>query len=126
MKKAIATDKAPKALGPYSQGVVFGDLLYVSGQTPIDPATGTIPQGIKEQTKRALDNVKAVVEKAGATMDSVVKTIVFLKDMNEFAAMNEVYATYFSGVYPARSTVEVARLPKDVSVEIEALVSLAK
>jgi len=126
MKTAVATDKAPKALGPYSQGVVFGKLLYVSGQTPIDPATGSIPQGITEQTKRALDNVKAIVEKAGATMDSVVKTIVFLKDMNDFAAMNAVYATYFAGIFPARSTVEVARLPKDAMVEIEALVTLEK
>ena len=126
MKAAVATDKAPKALGPYSQGVVFGNLLYVSGQTPIDPVSGMIPQGITEQTKRALDNVKAIVEKAGATMDAVVKTIVFLKDMNDFAAMNAVYASYFGGVFPARSTVEVARLPKDAMVEIEALVTLEK
>jgi len=124
MKTAIATDKAPKALGPYSQGIIFGNLVYVSGQTPIDPATGTIPAGIEAQARRALDNVKAVLEKAGASMDSVVKTTVFLKDMNDFQAMNAVYASYFTGACPARSTVEVARLPKDAMVEIEALAIL--
>ncbi|HOX31722.1 MAG TPA: RidA family protein [Spirochaetales bacterium] len=124
MKKAIATEKAPKALGPYSQGIAFGNLLFVSGQTPIVPADGTIPAGVVEQSKRALENVKAVVEAAGASMASVLKTTVFLKDMKDFPAMNEVYASYFAGTFPARSTVEVARLPKDVLVEIEAIVGL--
>lgn len=124
MKTVVATDKAPKALGPYSQGIAFGNLVYVSGQTPINPSTGLIPSGITEQTKRALENVKAVAEKAGASLESVVKTTVFLKDMNDFQAMNAVYATYFAGACPARSTVEVARLPKDALVEIEALAVL--
>jgi 2-iminobutanoate/2-iminopropanoate deaminase len=125
MKNAVTTDLAPKALGPYSQGIAFGNLLYVSGQTPIDPATGSIPPLISDQARRALENVKAVVEAAGSSMDSVVKTTVFLKDMDDFPAMNAVYATFFSGAYPARSTVEVARLPKDALVEIEALALLA-
>ena len=122
MNQVIHTNNAPAAIGPYSQAVKAGNLLFVSGQLPIDPATGAFPEGIKAQTNQSLSNVKAILEAAGLTMDSVVKTTVFLSDMNNFAAMNEVYATFFSeGNYPARSAVEVARLPKDALVEIEVI-----
>ena len=122
MNQTIHTDKAPAAIGPYSQAVKTGDLLFVSGQLTIDPATGAFPEGIQAQTKQSLTNVKAILEAAGLTMDSVVKTTVFLSDMNNFGAMNEVYATFFTeGSYPARSAVEVARLPKDALVEIEVI-----
>ena len=122
MKKEIATTAAPGAIGPYSQATDLGSLVITSGQLPIDPATGAFPEGIQEQTKQSLTNVKAILEAAGLTMDSVVKTTVFLSDMNNFGAMNEVYATFFTeGSYPARSAVEVARLPKDALVEIEVI-----
>ncbi len=122
MKKAIATDKAPAAIGPYSQGIQAGGLTITSGQLPIDPATGAFAEGgIADQTRQSLENVKAVLAAAGYTMDDVIKTTVFLKDMNDFAAMNEVYATFFSATPPARSAVEVARLPKDALLEIEAI-----
>ncbi len=122
MKKAIATDKAPAAIGPYSQGIQAGGLTITSGQLPIDPATGAFAEGgIAGQTRQSLENVKAVLAAAGYTMDDVIKTTVFLKDMNDFAAMNEVYATFFSATPPARSAVEVARLPKDALLEIEAI-----
>ena len=122
MKKAIATDKAPAAIGPYSQGIQAGGLTITSGQLPIDPATGAFAEGgITDQTRQSLENVKAVLAAAGYTMDDVIKTTVFLKDMNDFAAMNEVYATFFSATPPARSAVEVARLPKDALLEIEAI-----
>ena len=122
MKKQIASEKSPAAIGPYSQGIEANGFVYCSGQLPIDVATGTMPEGIKEQTKQSLTNVKAILEAAGLTMDSVVKTTVFLSDMNNFGAMNEVYATFFTeGSYPARSAVEVARLPKDALVEIEVI-----
>ena len=122
MKTIISTAKAPAAIGPYSQATDLGSLVITSGQLPIDPATGAFPEGIQEQTKQSLTNVKAILEAAGLTMDSVVKTTVFLSDMNNFAAMNEVYATFFTeGNYPARSAVEVARLPKDALVEIEVI-----
>ena len=124
MRKAIGTEQAPAPIGPYSQGIAFGNLLFVSGQTPIDPATGAIPPAVADQARRALENVKAIVEAAGATMGSVLKTTVFLKDMRDFPAMNEVYATFFKGDFPARSTVEVARLPKDALVEIEAVAAI--
>ena len=121
-KEIIATPNAPQAIGPYSQAIKKGGLVFCSGQIPLDPATGqVVAGGIAEQTTRVLENLKAVLEAAGAGLDSVVKTTVFLKDLAEFAAMNEVYATYFGSAAPARSTVEVARLPKDVSVEIEAI-----
>ncbi|MDY5612633.1 RidA family protein, partial [Dysosmobacter sp.] len=114
MKTIISTAKAPAAIGPYSQATDLGSLVITSGQLPIDPATGAFPEGIQEQTRQSLTNVKAILEAAGLTMDSVVKTTVFLSDMNNFGAMNEVYATFFTeGSYPARSAVEVARLPKD-------------
>ena len=119
---AIHTPNAPAAIGPYSQAIEAGSTIYVSGQLPIDPATGAFPEGIQAQTKQSLTNVKAILEAAGLSMDSVVKTTVFLSDMNNFGAMNEVYATFFTeGSYPARSAVEVARLPKDALVEIEVI-----
>ena len=116
MKKAISTQNAPQAIGPYSQGVSFGDLIFTSGQIPVNPATSEIPAGIQEQTKQVLSNISAVLEAAGSSMDKVS-----IKDMNDFAAMNEVYASFFKEPFPARTTVEVARLPKDVLVEIEAI-----
>ena len=120
--KTISTTKAPAAIGPYSQAIKVGNLLYTSGQLPIDPATGAFPEGgIKEQTRQSLLNVKAILEEAGLTMANVVKTTVFLADMNDFADMNGVYATFFPENPPARSAVEVARLPKDAMVEIEAI-----
>ena len=122
MKTIISTAKAPAAIGPYSQAVQTGGLVITSGQLPIDPATGAFPEGIQAQTRQSLTNVKAILEEAGVSMDSVVKTTVFLSDMNNFGAMNEVYATFFTeGCYPARSAVEVARLPKDALVEIEVI-----
>ncbi len=122
MKNIINTANAPAAIGPYSQAIDLGAMVITSGQLPIDPATGAFPEGIKEQTRQSLTNVKAILEAAGLTMDAVVKTTVFLSDMNNFGAMNEVYATFFSeGNYPARSAVEVARLPKDALVEIEVI-----
>ena len=122
MKKIIATDKAPAAIGPYSQGVTAGSLTITSGQLPIDPATGAFAEGgITGQTRQSLENVKAVLAAAGYEMSDVIKTTVFLSDMNNFAAMNEVYASFFAGEAPARSAVEVARLPKDALVEIEAI-----
>lgn len=125
-KKIIKTDKAPGAIGPYSQAVQIGSLLYTSGQIPLDPATGEIVKGdIKLQTKRVLDNLAGILAAAGSSFEQVVKTMVFIKDMNDFSALNEVYAEYFVNDYPARSCVEVARLPKDVKVEIE-LVALVQ
>ena len=122
LKNIINTANAPAAIGPYSQAIDLGALVITSGQLPIDPATGAFPEGIKEQTRQSLTNVKAILEAAGLSMDAVVKTTVFLSDMNNFGAMNEVYATFFSeGSYPARSAVEVARLPKDALVEIEVI-----
>lgn len=123
-KQPIHTDNAPQAIGPYSQAVKFGNLLITSGQLGLDPKTGTFPEGIAAQTKQALENVKAIVEAAGASMEQVVKTTVFLKDMNDFATMNEIYGQFFKEPYPARSAVEVARLPKDGLVEIEVIVQL--
>jgi len=122
MKSVISTANAPAAIGPYSQAIRVGDMLITSGQLALDPATGSFVEGgIKEQTYQALTNVKAILNDAGTNMGSVIKTTVFLKDMNDFAAMNEVYATFFPGNPPARSAVEVARLPKDAMVEIEAI-----
>jgi len=121
MKRSIVTtDAAPKAIGPYSQAVWAGDCLFCAGQIPLDPATGNmVAGGIAEQTTRVLENIKALLASQGLRFASAVKTTVFLSDMNNFAAMNEVYAKYFSTDCPARSTVQVARLPKDALVEIE-------
>lgn len=121
MKKILSTTEAPAAIGPYSQGVDSG-IVFISGQLPIDPATGTfVPGDIADQTRRSLENVKAILRAAGLDMENIVKTTVFLKDINDFAAMNEAYAEFFPEHPPARSAVEVARLPKDASVEIEAI-----
>lgn len=119
----ILTEKAPKPIGPYSQGIIVdGKLVYTAGQVAIDPATNQLVQGdIKVQTRQVLKNVEAILTAAGTSMNSVVKTTVFLKDFNDFGAMNEVYAEFFSGSAPARSTVEVSRLPRDLKVEIEAV-----
>ncbi len=123
MKEVIATDKGPKAIGPYSQAIKANGFIFLSGQIPFDPATSQIIEGdVARQTARVLDNVKAIAEAAGSSLDRAVKATVFLKDMNDFAAMNEVYGKYFSVNPPARSTVEVARLPRDVRVEIELIV----
>ena len=122
MKTPVATTKAPAAIGPYAQGNIFGNLLFASGQIPVDPETGIIPEGIEAQATQSLKNVKAVVEAAGSSMDKVITTTVFLKDMNDFAAMNAIYATFFTeGQYPSRSAVQVARLPKDALIEIEVI-----
>ncbi|WP_304588589.1 RidA family protein [Duncaniella muris] len=121
MKEVIATTAAPGAIGPYSQAIKAGNLLFCSGQIPVDPATGTVPEGIKAQTAQSLANVKAILAAAGASIDNVVKTTVFLADMSLFGAMNEVYAEAFSAPYPARSAVAVRELPKQVLVEIEVL-----
>ncbi len=124
-RQAVSSPGAPAAIGPYSAAVRVGNLLYLSGSIPLDPATGDIvPGDITAQTTRAMENIAALLEAAGAGFDKVVKTTVFLADMNEFAAMNTVYATYFSAPYPARSTVQVARLPRDVRVEIEVVAVL--
>lgn len=122
MRKIVTTDAAPAAIGPYSQANVCGNLIFTSGQIPINPETGKIPAAVKEQTAQALKNVKAIVEAGGSSMEKVLKTTVFLKDMNDFAQVNDTYASFFKeGSYPSRSAVEVARLPKDVLVEIEAI-----
>ena len=121
MKKVISTDKASAAIGPYSQAIEVNGMVYTSGIIPVDPATGNIPQGSVEQAKQALTNLSNLLEAAGTSMDNVIKTTVFIKEMNDFGAINEVYATYFTGDFPARSCVEVARLPKDVMLEIEAI-----
>ena len=124
-KQIISTSKAPGAIGPYSQAVQLGNLLFTSGQLGMDPETGNFPASVEEQAKQALSNVKAIVEAAGASLDQVVKTTVFLKDMNDFQAVNAVYGQFFNEPYPARSAVEVARLPKDGLVEIEVIANLA-
>jgi 2-iminobutanoate/2-iminopropanoate deaminase len=123
MKKTIETNQAPKAIGPYSQGISANGFVFTSGQLALDPATGEfVGEEIKEQTRQSLNNVKAILEAAGLTMDQVVKTTVFLKDMNDFAEMNQIYSEFFTeGNYPSRSAVQVARLPKDGLVEIEVI-----
>jgi len=121
----ISTDGAPRAIGPYSQAVRADGLVFASGQIPIDPGTGEfVPGGIAEQTEQVLRNLRAVFEAAGVTMKQVVKTTVFLVDMDDFAAMNEVYGRFFGGEPPARATVQAARLPRDARVEIEAIASI--
>ena len=119
-KEQITTQNAPAAIGPYSQGIKAGHFLYTSGQIPVDK-TNKIPEGIEAQTTTSLENVKAVVEAGGSNMQSVVKITIFIKNMSDFAKVNEIYAKYFTGEYPARSCVEAARLPKDVLIEIEAI-----
>ena len=125
MREPLSTPNAPAAIGPYSQAIRAGDFLFVSGQIPLDPATGTLIQGdIAEQTHRVLRNLAAILEAAGASFHHVVKTTVYLADMSEFAAMNEIYAGYFPAPAPARATVQAARLPRDVRVEIDLIAYL--
>ena len=119
--KIIATNNAPAAIGPYSQGIVSGSFAYCSGQIPVNPADGTIPEGIEAQAKQVMENVKNLLEAAGTGMANVVKTTVFIKNMDDFGKINEIYSGYFEGDCPARSCVEVARLPKDVLMEMEAI-----
>lgn len=125
MRQAVSTPSAPAAIGPYSQAIKAGNLLFVSGQIPTDPATGTIvPGDVAAQTRRVFQNIGEILKAAGASFDHVVRTTVYLKDMNDFAAMNEVYGTFFSAPAPARATVQVARLPKDAMVEIDVIATL--
>lgn len=127
MKQPFSSSDAPKAIGPYSQAVRAGDLLFLSGQVPLDPATGQMVEGdIAAQTRRVMDNLAAVLKSAGLSFADVARTTIFLADMNDFAKVNEVYGTYFSEPYPARATVQVARLPKDARVEIDAIASFSK
>ena len=122
MKKIISTDKAPAAIGPYSQAIEVNNMVFTSGVIPINPATGELVTGtIEEQAEQAIGNLAALLKESGVSMENVVKTTVFIKDMNDFAKVNEVYAKYFTSNFPARSCVEVARLPKDVLIEIEAI-----
>ena len=121
MKKVISTENAPAAIGPYSQAIEVNRMVYTSGVIPVVPSTGEISEGSKEQAKQALTNLSNLLEAAGTSMDNVIKTTVFIKEMDDFGTINEVYATFFKGDYPARSCVEVARLPKDVMLEIEAI-----
>jgi 2-iminobutanoate/2-iminopropanoate deaminase len=124
--KIVKADKAPAAVGPYSQAVITGNLVFCAGQIPLDPATGNVVAGgIEEQTRRVCENIKAVLAGAGTSLDKVVKASVFLKDMNDFAGMNKIYAEYFTANFPARSTLQVARIPKDCLVEIEVIAELA-
>ncbi|NDO19059.1 RidA family protein [Lachnospiraceae bacterium MD329] len=122
--KETKTTNAPAAIGPYSQAITAGNTLFTSGQIPIDPATGNIPEGVEAQARQALTNVKNLIAAAGGDIANTIKTTVFIKDMNDFAKINEIYAEFFTEPYPARSCVEVARLPKDVLLEIEAIVEL--
>lgn len=123
MKKQISTTAAPGAIGPYSQAIAVGDMLFISGQIPVNPADGTVPEGIAAQTAQSITNIKAILAEAGMTIDNVVKTTVFLADMSLFGAMNEVYAQNFTAPFPARSAVAVKELPKQVLVEIETIAS---
>jgi len=126
MRKSITTDKAPQAIGPYSQAIAAGQLLFLSGQTPLDPATGKLVDGgIAEQTHRVMSNLRAVLTAAGASFDNVVRTTIFLADMNDFAAVNEVYGSYFENPAPARACVQAAALPMQARVEIDAVALLS-
>ncbi|MGE4442073.1 MAG: RidA family protein [Desulfomicrobium sp.] len=124
-KHSVSTTKAPGAIGPYSQAIITGNLLFASGQLPINPETGKMPEGsIENRARQVFENLRAIVEEAGGTLNDVVKTTIFLTDMQDFKAMNEVYATYFSAPFPARSAVQVAALPLGADIEMEAVVSL--
>ena len=122
--KEIKTNRAPAAVGPYSQAVISGNTVFTSGQIPINPQTGEIPRGIEEQARQAFENIKNLLEASGSGIDKVIKTTVFLSDMDDFATVNKIYAEYFCEPYPARSCVEVARLPKDVRLEVEAVAEI--
>lgn len=127
MKKIINTSKAPAAIGPYSQGIKVGNLLFTSGQIPLVPETGELVEGdVSTQTRQSLENIKAILEEAGTKLENVVKTMVFIKNMDDFGKINQVYGEFFTENQPARSCVEVARLPKDVQVEIEVIATLSK
>lgn len=121
MKQVLAIEQAPAAIGPYSQGIAAGETVYVSGQLPLDPATGAFPEGIAAQTAQSLKNIQAILAQQGMTLANVVKTTVFLADINDFAEMNKVYGEFFTQPYPARSAVQVAKLPKDAPLEIECI-----
>lgn len=121
MKQVLATEQAPAAIGPYSQGIAADETVYVSGQLPLDPATGAFPEGIAAQTAQSLKNIQAILAQQGMTLANVVKTTVFLADINDFAEMNKVYGEFFTQPYPARSAVQVAKLPKDAPLEIECI-----
>ena len=121
MKKVISTPNAPAAIGPYSQAIEVGGMVFTSGQIPVNPATGEIPEGIEAQAEQVMTNIKNLLEAAGTSMEKVIKTTVFIKEMDDFGKVNAVYAKYFEGDCPARSCVEVARLPKDVLMEMEAI-----
>lgn len=124
-KEIVSTDKAPAAIGPYSQAVKYGDLVFTSGQIPLDPVSGEVVSGdIAAQTRQVLKNLQEVLTAVGSSLNNIIKTTVFIKDMNDFSVINEVYASFFTQLPPARSTVEVARLPKDVRIEIEAIASI--
>ena len=123
MQKVISTDKAPGAIGPYSQAIEVNGMVFTSGVIPVNPATGVIPEGVEAQATQAFTNLTNLVEASGAAMPQVVKTTVFIKEMNDFGKINEIYAKFFKEPYPSRSCVEVARLPKDVLLEVEAIVA---
>lgn len=123
MQKVISTDKAPGAIGPYSQAIEVNGMVFTSGVIPVDPATGVIPEGVEAQATQAFTNLTNLVEASGAAMSQVVKTTVFIKEMNDFGKINEIYAKFFKEPYPSRSCVEVARLPKDVLLEVEVIVA---
>ena len=118
-KKVIVSEKSPAAIGPYSQAIEVNGMVFTSGVIPVDPQTGVIPATIEEQANQAFSNLKNLIEASGATIDKVIKTTVFIKEMNDFGKINEIYATYFKEPFPARSCVEVARLPKDLLIEVE-------
>ncbi|MDR2101647.1 MAG: RidA family protein [Treponema sp.] len=122
MKKIIATSKAPGAIGPYSQGIMAGNILIISGQLPIDPESGKMADSVEEQAKRSLQNIEGILQEAGLSRNDVIKTTIFLKDLGDFEGVNKIYGDFFAGCsFPARSTVEVARLPRDAAIEIEAM-----
>ena len=127
MRNAIVTDKAPKPVGPYSQGVIEGDFIFVAGQGPINPGTGALELGnVRLETKRVFENLRAILEAAGSSLDHVVKCNVYLRDINDFAAMNEVYATFFTVPFPARTTIQAGALPGGIAVEIECIAKKAR
>ncbi len=121
MSKVISTDKAPAAIGPYSQAIEVNGMVFTSGVIPVNPQTGVIPETIEEQANQAFSNLRNLIEASGTTIDKVIKTTVFIKEMNDFGRINEIYSQYFKEPFPARSCVEVARLPKDVMIEVEAV-----
>jgi 2-iminobutanoate/2-iminopropanoate deaminase len=127
MRKAIVTDKGPKPVGPYSQAIVEGDFVFVAGQGPINPGTGSLELGdVRAETKRVFENMRAILEAAGSSLEEVVKCNVYLRDINDFAAMNEVYGTYFSAPFPARTTIQAGALPGGIAVEIECIAKKAR